>query len=258
MIVLTADNLGRLPHVAHGFFTRNGGVSQGIYASLNCGPGSDDAREAVVQNRRSALSTLANGGHAQLVTLYQIHGAGALRVGEPWPIDSPPEADAMATRVPGLALGILTADCAPVLLADEEAGVVGAAHAGWRGALSGVIESAVAAMEELGARRAQIAAAIGPCISRRNYEVDEGFRTRFVDAARSNDRFFEAAERPAHWRFDLEAYVAECLGIAGVDNLSRLGVCTYARETEFFSYRRNTHRGERDYGRQISAIMLKT
>jgi YfiH family protein len=256
MKFLTADNLSRKQGMVHAFFTREGGVSEGIYASLNCGPGSGDTREAVIENRGIALSTLAQGCDAKLVTLYQIHSAEAVCVHEPWGMDAPPKADAMTTRTRGLALGILTADCAPVLLADTEAGVIGAAHAGWRGAFSGVIESVVSAMEILGARRTHIAAAIGPCISRTNYEVGDDFRAQFLEAESASARFFSTGERPQHWQFDLEACVADRLKRAAVDNINVLGACTYARESEFFSFRRNTHRGERDYGRQLSAIML--
>jgi YfiH family protein len=256
--VLAADNLDRVPHIAHGFFTCEGGVSRGIYASLNCGPGSNDSRDAVLENRRIALSILANGNDAKLVTLHQIHSADAVSVDAPWPMDNPLKADAMATRTKGLALGILTADCAPVLLADTESGVIGAAHAGWRGAFSGVIESVLVAMESLGARRARIAAAIGPCISQKNYEVSDQFRSQFLDAEPSSVRFFASGARPLHWQFDLESYVADRLKSAGVDNVAALSACTDARESEFFSFRRNTHRGEKDYGRQISAIMLET
>lgn len=256
MKLLTATNLGASAAIAHGFFTRAGGVSQGIHASLNCGPGSNDSREAVMENRRRATAALAN--DARLVTLYQVHGAEAVHVEAPWPVEAPPKADAMVTRTPGIALGILTADCAPVLLADDAVGVIGAAHAGWRGAESGVIESVLAAMEQLGADRARVAAAIGPCISQPNYEVGQEFRDHFLRGHHAHARFFAAGERGGHWRFDLEAFVAAQLREAGVDNISALGACTYAREPEFFSFRRATHRGEADYGRQLSAIMLKS
>jgi YfiH family protein len=256
--LLAAENLSRTSNIAHGFFTCEGGVSNGIYASLNCGPGSNDSRGAVLENRRIALSALAHQKDTKLVTLYQIHSADAVCVDVPWSIDNPPRADAMATRAPAIALGILTADCAPVLLADAEAGVIGAAHAGWRGALAGVIESVIVAMESLGARRARIAAAIGPCISQKNYEVSDDFRNQFLDAESGSARFFIAGARPNHWQFDLEAYVAARLNGAQVGNITTLATCTYAREAEFFSFRRNTHCGETDYGRQISAIMLKS
>jgi YfiH family protein len=241
MLVLTAPPL-TTSKIAHGFFGRTGGVSDGIFASLNCGPGSGDTREKVIENRRRVTEALAPG--AELLTLYQIHGGETVSVTAPWNIGEGPKADAMVTNLPGLALGILTADCAPVLFADADAGVIGAAHAGWKGALGGVTDSAIAAMEALGARRERIAAAIGPCISQANYETGPEFRERFPA------KFFERRH------FDLEAYVAERLAAAGLQSISRLGTCTYAREADFFSYRRATHRGETDYGRQVSAIVL--
>jgi polyphenol oxidase len=243
MLILTAPSLDA-PNIAHGFFGRAGGVSKGIFASLNCGPGSGDERGRVIENRRRVAEALAPG--AALLTLYQIHSGDAVTVAAPWNLGDGPKADAMATNVPGLALGILTADCAPVLLADAEAGVIGAAHAGWKGALGGVTDCVIAAMEQLGARRERIAAAIGPCISQANYETGPEFRERFP-ARFFRDRYF-----------DLEAYVAERLTAAHIQNVARLGACTYAREADFFSYRRATHRGEADYGRQVSAIVLRT
>lgn len=256
MDMLCAANLCGLGPIRHGFFGRKGGVSQGVYATLNCGPGSGDDRAHVIENRRRALARLADGAQARLVTLYQIHSAQAVCVCAPWEIGEAPQADAMATAVPGIALGILTADCAPVLLADAEVRVIGAAHAGWKGAQAGVVESVVAAMESLGAARRRIAAAIGPAISQARYEVGPEFQANFVAQDAGNFRFFRPSPRPQHWQFDLEAYVADRLAAAGVANIERLGACTYAREAEFFSYRRTTHRGERDYGRDISAILL--
>ncbi len=256
MLVLSARNLPDTASIRHGFFGRRGGVSQGAFASLNCGPGSGDERALVMENRRRALGRLADERPAKLVTLYQIHSARAVTVTEPWDIGEAPEADAMATNVPGIALGILTADCAPVLLADSEAKVIGAAHAGWKGAQAGVIASVVAAMETLGARRHRICAAIGPAISQANYEVGPEFYVRFVDPDPETARFFARSARPDHWQFDLDGYVAERLAEAGVDNIERLKACTYACEGDFFSFRRATHRGETDYGRDISAILL--
>ena len=250
MLIITAENL-RLPGIAHGFFGRTGGVSGGIYASLNCGPGSKDVPAAVEENRQLVRRSL---GAESLNTLYQIHCPTAVTVDASW--KAAPQADAMVTKTRGIALGILSADCAPVLFADAEAGVIGAAHAGWKGALAGVTDSAIAAMEALGARRDRIAAAIGPCISQTNYEVGEDFRAKFIAADSGNARFFTAGTRAAHHQFDLEAYVAFRLRAAGVANVSRLAACTYARETDFFSFRRATHRGEADYGREISAIVL--
>jgi polyphenol oxidase len=256
MHVLTASNLFASPRVRHGFFGRRGGISEGVYATLNCGPGSGDERERVVENRRRVLETVAQGEDATLVTLYQIHSPNAVIVETPWEIGEAPEADAMATNAPGIALGILTADCAPVLLADGKAGVIGAAHAGWKGAQVGVIEGVVGAMEKLGADRSAIHAAIGPTISQANYEVGPEFYAGFVTSDSRNSRFFVPSRRTDHWQFDLESYVASRLIEAGIADVERLAACTYAREADFFSFRRTTHRAETDYGRDISAIML--
>lgn len=256
MKVFTSDNLARASGVVHGCFTRRGGVSEGLYASLNCGPGSDDVREAVVENRSRVLQALAKDDSAHLVTAYQIHSADAVCVTTPWPLGEAPRADAMATAILGVAVGILTADCAPVLLADADARVIGAAHAGWRGAASGVIEAVTRAMEHLGARRDRIAAAIGPCIGWDNYEVGTEFRAQFLERNESNARFFVAGPDPTHWHFDLNGYVEDRLRHAGIGNVHSMSQCTYRSEEDFFSFRRATHRGEKDYGRQISAIML--
>jgi polyphenol oxidase len=252
-----------LKDVRHGFFGRTGGVSEGVFASLNCGPGSGDDRAAVVTNRLRIAQAL--GDDVALVNAGQIHGTTVVTVSCPWPIgetpaDDPkyiPLGDAMVTRNPGIALGILTADCAPVLFADTEAQVIGAAHAGWKGALAGVTDSTIAAMEKLGARRERIVAAIGPCISLANYEVDDAFRTHFLDADKNNARFFEDGSRADHRQFDLPAYVTHRLTSTGLAGVEDLAICTYARSADFFSFRRTTHRGEKDYGRQISAIVLR-
>jgi len=248
MLVLRAKNLSA---VAHGFFGRQGGVSTGIFASLNCGPGSGDDRQSIIENRRRAMAELGDG---KLATLHQIHSPNVVTVTQAWDMGQGPQADAMATNVPGIALGILTADCAPVLFADTEARIIGAAHAGWKGAISGVIESTLEAMEKLGADRARIAAAIGPRISQKNYEVGPEFRARFLDADSANARFF--IPTPDHFHFDLEGYTAARLAAAGIGNIEPLSACTYARADDFFSFRRATHRKEGDYGRQVSAIML--
>ena len=241
-----------LDGVAHGFLGRLGGVSQGLHGGLNVGLGSDDDRAAVEENRRRAVSAVL--ADAPLVTCFQIHSAECVTVtGVP---DERPRADALVTDRPGLALGILTADCAPVLLADTEAGVIGAAHAGWKGAIGGVTDSTIAAMEALGARRERIAAAIGPCIARASYEVDEAFRRRFEQDDPANERFFVDA-RAGHAKFDLEAYVTHRLALGGVRRIEALGLDTYADESRFFSFRRATHRGEPDYGRQIAIIGLR-
>lgn len=242
-----------LDGLAHGFLGRRGGVSQGVVEGLNVGIGSQDDPDAVAENRRRAADAVLPGG--QLVTLYQVHSADAVAVVEPFDDRVRPHADALVTATPGLILGILTADCAPVLFADREAGVIGAAHAGWKGALGGVTDSTLSLMETLGARRDRIAAAIGPCIARASYEVDEGFLARFVDADPANERFF-AGGKPGHYQFDLEAYVTHRLAAAGVKRIEAMGLDTYVDPARFFSFRRATHRGEADYGRQISLIGL--
>lgn len=238
--------------VPHGFLGRRGGVSEGLVAGLNAGWGSGDDRAAIAENRRRAIDAVLAG--AKLVTVHQVHSATVVEAGG-WSEDNRPHADALVTDRPGVLLGILTADCAPVLLADREAGVVGAAHAGWRGALAGVAEAAVAAMERLGARRERIAAAIGPCIAARNYEVDQAFRDRLLADDAENERFFAdgPAEKP---HFDLEAYAAARLAAAGVRTVEALGLDTYAEPERFYSFRRAGHRGEPTYGRQISLIGL--
>lgn len=253
MLILKANTLDD-PRLAHGFFGRPGGVSAGLYAGLNCGPGSGDDRDAVIENRRRAMTALDG---PTLVTCYQIHSATAVTVTAPWEIAAAPHADAMATAVPGLALGILTADCAPVLLADAEAGVIGAAHAGWKGAIGGVTDAAIGAMEALGARRERIAAAVGPCIAQESYEVDAAFRARFLDSDPGTARFFIPSNRDGHCRFDLEAYVVARLEKAGVSAIAALKTDTYAAPAAFYSFRRATHRGEADYGRDLSAIALR-
>lgn len=242
-----------LQGVAHGFLGREGGVSTGALASLNVGLGSGDDRAALAENRRRAVAAVAPG--ARLVTVHQVHSADVVTVTEPFPDDARPPADAMVTDRPGLALGILTADCTPVLFWDREAGVIGAAHAGWKGAIGGVLANTVTAMETLGARRERIAAAIGPTILRASYEVDDAFVARFCAADPANERFFSDG-RPGHAQFDLESYCAASLAAAGVQTIEALGIDTYANETRYFSYRRATHRGEPDYGRQIALIAL--
>ena len=241
-----------LDGVAHGFLGRRGGVSTGIHAGLNVGIGSDDDADAVAENRRQATDAVLPG--ARLLTLYQTHSADVVRALTAF--DDRPAGDALVTDRPGLALGILTADCTPVLFADREAGVVGAAHAGWKGAIGGVTDAAIAAMEKIGARRDRIAAAIGPCIARASYEVDDGFARRFEEQDPANERFF-APGKPGHHQFDLEAYVAHRLAAAGLTKIEMLGLDTYADEERFFSFRRATHRDEPGYGRQISIIGLQ-
>jgi YfiH family protein len=248
--VIRSAALGDLPH---GFLGRRGGASTGIFAGLNVGLGSTDDPVAVQENRRRAMEAVEPG--AELVSLHQVHSATAIRVNRAFPDDARPQADAMVTDRPGLLLGILTADCTPVLFADTEAGVIGAAHAGWKGALGGVVENVVAEMQKLGARRERIAAAAGPVIARRSYEVDQAFFDRFVAVDPSNERFF-ASGRSGHHQFDLEAFVLSRLAAAGVTRVEALGLDTYSDSDRFYSYRRATHRGEPDYGRQISLIAL--
>lgn len=239
--------------VPHGFLGRRGGVSTGIHAGLNVGLGSDDDRAAITENRRRAVIAVQPG--ARLATVHQVHSPDVVTVTTPFADDARPPADALVTDRPGLLLGILTADCAPVLLADAHAGVVGAAHAGWKGALSGVTDNAIAAMEALGADRSRIVAAVGPCIARVSYEVDDGFARRFEEHEPANERFFTPG-RDGHQQFDLEAYVAARLAAAGIVRVEAMGLDTYPDEDRFFSYRRATHRGEPGYGRQISLIGL--
>jgi len=245
------DNLENLNGIAHGFFGRAGGVSSGVYASLNCGPGSRDDSSAVAENRARAIAALAPG--ATLVSLAQIHSDNIHIVGPDWNFAARPDGDGMVTTQPGVMLGILTADCAPVLFADAKAGVIGAAHAGWKGAVRGVLENTIAAMEKLGARTGQIAAAIGPTISQANYEVGADMRAKF---AQKDSGFFVPSDRPDHFRFDLPGYVTQRLKQAGIGTVGNLGLCTYPPENGFFSYRRTTHLKEADYGREISAIVI--
>lgn len=240
--------------IRHGFFTRAGGVSEGIYSGLNVGVGSQDNRDSVAENRRRVAETLGTGPES-LLTLYQVHSADALVVREPFSGDRP-KADALVTDRPGIALGALAADCGPVLYADAQAGVIGAAHAGWKGALTGILESTIEAMEGLGARREHIVAVLGPSISASNYEVGPEFVERFIMADAANEGYFEPSPRQAHALFDLNRYTVDRLTRAGV-SAHMLGGCTYAEEDLFYSYRRSTHRQEPDYGRQISAIILE-
>jgi YfiH family protein len=248
-IIRAAD----LAVVPHGFLGRRGGVSTGELAGLNVGYGSGDDRDAIGRNREMAVTAVLPG--AELATVHQVHSNAVVPVEHPWPQDGRPHADGMVTNRPGLLLGILTADCAPVLFADSEAGVVGAAHAGWRGALSGVTDATIAAMEALGASRERIAAAVGPCIGRVSYEVDDAFRERFLVDDGSNERFFAAgpAGKP---HFDLEGYAVARLEAAGLSKVEALQLDTYADAGRFYSYRRATHRGEADYGRQIALIAV--
>jgi YfiH family protein len=253
--MLKAKNLSSLPGVRHAFFTRDGGVSTGLYEGLNGGTGSSDKPEHIAENRaRMAAAVGVKPEH--FLTAYQIHSPDVVVAETPWPQDARPKADAIVTKVPGLAIGISTADCGPVLFADPHARVLGAAHAGWRGAFGGVIESTLAAMERLGADRARVVAAAGPMISQPNYEVGQELVDRFLAADPANARFFVPAARPGHALFDLPGYVVSRLEAAGVGQIENLAVCTYGNPSQFYSYRRSTHRAEPDYGRHINAIAL--
>lgn len=243
-----------LIRVPHGFLSREDGVSTGVYDGLNCGPGSDDDPDNVRENRRIAASLIAGRRDTPLVSLYQTHSNKVVTVSSDWG-DERPKADAMVTTLPGIILGILTADCTPVLFADTDAGVIGAAHAGWQGALGGVIENTVAAMETCGAKRAHIAAAIGPTIQQASYEVGANFEARFLEENADFSQFFEPGKDAAHRQFNLPALVESRLQAAGVKQLINCGIDTYASD-DHYSYRRTTHRGEADYGRQLSGIML--
>ncbi len=251
---IEADALARLGGVAHGFFTRQGGVSDGVYGSLNCGQGSKDDAARVRENRDRVAAALG-AAPDQLLSPWQVHSPDALIVEVPWTGDRP-KADALVTATPGLAIGVLTADCTPVLFADPDAKIIGAAHAGWRGALSGVLEATIAAMERLGARTQRITAAVGPSIGPDSYEVGPEFEREFLAAAPGSARFFH--QRPgAKPRFDLPAFCRDRLDVAGIGTIEDASIDTYADESRFFSFRRTTHRKEGDYGRQISAIVLK-
>jgi YfiH family protein len=251
---LQSGLLEALPGIRHGFFTREGGISTGVYASLNGGTGSEDKPELVSENR-ARMATALGCTPQNFLTAYQIHSPNVVVAEAPWPQDQRPRADAIVTRVPGLAIGISTADCGPILFADPQARIIGAAHSGWRGALTGVIEATVAAMEKIGAQRSRIVAAIGPMIRQKNYEVGDELVAKFTEADAANKSFFVPASRSGHAMFDLAGYVGTRLKQAGVA-YDDLGLCTYEEPTRFYSYRRMTHLNEPDYGRHINAIVL--
>lgn len=253
--MIVSDLLKDMDGIRHGFFTRQGGVSKGIYGSLNCGLGSNDRAEDVHENRKSIATKLGIEA-GRLVTVRQVHGNNAIEAEAPWPPGSAPEGDAMVTATRGLALGILTADCTPILFADPEARVVGAAHAGWRGAKTGIIESVIDAMERKGARRGRICATIGPTISQDAYEVGADFEAAFTADDDANRAFFATAKSGGKPHFDLPGYCLARLKRSGLAQIENLGLCTYKNESLLFSYRRSLHRNEPDYGRQISAIVL--
>ncbi len=259
-MMLQSPALAGLRGIRHAFFTREGGVSQGIYASLNGGIGSNDHPDHVRENRARMAKAL-HVAPDKLLTLYQVHSADAVIVDEaiaasPWTPQERPRADALVTNVPGIALGATAADCGPILFADESAGVIGAAHAGWKGAQGGILESTITAMEKLGARYENIVAALGPMISQRNYEVGAEFVASFTALAAANARFFVPSSRADHAMFDLPGFIRARLSAAGITTIDDLALCTYADEARFFSYRRTTHRHEPDYGRHVHAIML--
>jgi YfiH family protein len=253
--MIVSDLLKPERTIGHGFFTRLGGVSEGLYESLNCGLGSHDKKEKVHENRSRVTAKLGNGLSGPL-TVYQIHSSRAVVANKVWAPDQAPEADAIVTATRGLAIGVLTADCTPILFCDSEAGVIGAAHAGWRGAKTGIIDGVIETMEKLGAAKERICAAVGPAISQKSYEVGPEFAASFLQADMNNRQFFLRLGTDDRPHFDLPGYCTQRLRDAGVTQIDSLGLCTYENESLFFSYRRSVHRGEADYGRQISAIVL--
>ena len=254
--MLTTDALSDIGRVRHAFLTRVGGVSEGLFGSLNCGFGSGDDAGRVAENRARALAS-AGLPAGSLVTAYQTHSIRVVVVDERWARDAAPRVDALVTDRPGLTLGILTADCAPVLFADPDSGVIGAAHAGWRGALDGILEATVAAMAARGARPRRIRAAIGPAIAQGSYEVGPEFPAPFLARDAADARFFRAGTRPGHSLFDLAGYVAGRLAALGLGSIERLDADTCAEADRFFSYRRTTLQGGRDYGRALSAVAIE-
>lgn len=254
--MITVSALNDVGHVRHAFFTRNRGVSKGLYASLNCGFGSGDDPDLVARNRAIAMAEMDQPAEA-LVTQYQQHGAAVRVVAEPWDSRNPPAGDGMVTDVPGIALGVLTADCVPVLLADSRKAVIGAAHAGWKGALAGILEATVREMTALGATPATIVAAVGPSIMQRSYEVGPEFPAPFLAESDENRQFFAPAPRADHFLFDLPGYVARKLARLGVTEVIRTPCDTCREADRFFSYRRACRNGEAAYGRGLSAIVIE-
>lgn len=253
--MIEASELKTAKSLRHGFFTRQGGHSSGLFASLNCGFGSGDDKPTVARNR-AAIGENLGVADRNLLTVWQWHSADVIIAKEPWDALTPPKGDAIVTTKPGLAIAVLTADCAPLLFADEDAGVIGAAHAGWKGALAGVSDATITVMEENGARRDRITAIIGPTISQDAYEVGPDFATPFIAQAPENADFFKPSTRARHQMFDLPAYLTRRMQRQGVGRVVDMGLCTYSDEDRFYSYRRATHRNEKDYGRQLSAIVL--
>jgi YfiH family protein len=255
-MMLQSQSLGRLEGIRHGFFTREGGVSDGIYASLNGGIGSKDDQALVAENR-ARMARALDVTPDRFIGCYQIHSPEVVIAERAWTHADRPKADAIVTNVPDLAIGVSTADCGPLLFADEKARVIGAAHAGWRGAITGVIEATVAAMEKLGAERSRITAALGPLIRQQNYEVSQNFVDEFLRDDEGHARFFSPAGRAGHAMFDLPAFVEQRIRQSGIGAFEDLRLCTYADPERFYSYRRSVHRAEPDYGRHINAIVLK-
>ena len=252
---LESDLLAAIPGLHHAFFSREGGVSEGMYAGLNGGVGSNDNPEHVAENRRRMAAALRVAPE-QFLTVLQIHSPDVVVASRPWDTATRPKADAIVTRTEGLAIGVTAADCGPILFADPKARVIGAAHAGWKGALAGVIEATVEAMEKLGADRSNIAAAIGPLIRQQSYEVGNEFVERFMEADAVNALYFLPSAREGHAMFDLAGFIRKRLENAGVALVDDTGIDTYADE-RFFSYRRSVHRKEADYGRHVHAIVLE-
>lgn len=253
--MIRATTFAKSAGIRHGFFTRENGTSSGLYASLNCGPGSDDDAQCVTRNRARAMAAL-DVEPERLCTVHQMHGVEVVVPDGPWSDGERPKADALVTRAANLAIGILTADCAPLLMADHANGVIAAVHCGWKGALGGVVEAALQAMTTLGADRAQIVAAVGPCIAQNSYEVGPEFFDTFTRDDAANEDFFVPSPKDEHWQFDLRGFVGHRLNNAGVERVELLRRDTCAEKAKFFSYRRATHRNEPDYGRQLSAIVL--
>jgi purine-nucleoside/S-methyl-5'-thioadenosine phosphorylase / adenosine deaminase len=254
--MISLGTLNDASGIRHAFFTREGGVSDGLFDSLNCGFGSGDMPEKVAENRARAMAAL-DLAPDRLVTCHQIHSRDVVTVESPWRREDNPRADALVTFRRGVALGILTADCVPILLADPEAGVIGAVHAGWKGALAGVVAATVAAMAGLGAQPGRMRAGIGPCIAQRSYEVGPEFPALFLAADAANADFFAPARRPDHFMFDIGAFVERRLIEAGIGAIQRAPCDTVAEETRFFSYRRACLKGEKTYGRALSAIVVE-
>jgi hypothetical protein len=250
-----STSLSGIDAITHGFFSRAGGQSQGIYDSLNCGPGSNDDPVAVAKNRAQVARAMGVTTES-LVSLYQVHSPKVVVVDKAWSREDAPQADAMVSKEPGIALGILTADCAPVLLANSAGTVIGAAHAGWKGAVGGVIEATIAAMIELGAEKTDIYGVVGPCIRPESYEVGDDMYQLLNDANSINAQFFDPGKREGHYQFDLPSYVLVRLASSGIGMVEDTPGDTYADVELYFSYRRATHRGEADYGRQISSIAI--